>query len=232
MGDEVGAGVVVAVGRVPHRLRSCLRGPGLRQQARVCRARAPPADNALHRGADEPPRASARAVDRRPGAAAGGPGLLGPGAGADGAQRQAVVQAEQEDRLPAALPAEVRQLRPRDPRLRLPRLRQATALALLPVLGQGSAHPCTGDEVPAGLHRCRRARSGRLGPRRGPARRPRTVAGAVRTLRRRGQCRRERAPLGAGPDPAADRAYRTRRQPLGRGLPDGGDQPLGACRTA
>ena len=80
MGDKVRPSVVVAVGRVPHRLRSCLRRHGLRQQTRLCRARAAPTARAPHGERTSRRARPQRTMDRHPGTAAGGSGHLGSGA--------------------------------------------------------------------------------------------------------------------------------------------------------
>ena len=118
---------LVAVGRAPHPRRSGLRRHRLRQPLRL-RARQEAA--ARPRPAQPrtlvPPAQAARAVDRHPRAGAGRRGHLGPGAGAARAQRRALVPQQQQAQLPAALPADLQDLRPRHVRRHPPRRPRAS----------------------------------------------------------------------------------------------------------
>jgi site-specific DNA recombinase len=95
------------------------------------------------------------------------------------AQCRAGVPPQQEARLHAALPAEVRPVRPRDPRLLLGPARRPARQVLLSLRRGGPAHDGPRDEVPAGADPSGELGAGRLGARGGPARGSRAAGGAV-----------------------------------------------------
>src|SRR5918994_1410967 len=117
--------------------------------------------------------------DHHPGAAAGGPAVAERRARRARAQCRAGVPPQQEARLHAALPAEVRPVRPRDPRLLLGSARWPARQVLLSLRRGGPAHDGPRDEVPAGADPSGELGAGRLGARGGPARGSRAAGGAV-----------------------------------------------------
>ena len=181
----VGPVAVVVFRGTPHPVRSGLHRHGLLQPLRIRGAQeAPPADTPQRRTVLPAP-APTGAVDRHPGACADRPADLGPSQGPVGPQRRHVLSPEQEERLPAALPVEVRHLRAGHPRILLCSSKRQVGPSLLQVRWHGRAHDGTGRAMPAGTHRCRRAGTGGVGPHHRPARQLVPTIGAVRAVCRR-----------------------------------------------
>ena len=147
-------GKMVMLGGPPHLVRSGLYRHCLLEPLRVCGAQKAPPPDAPQRGAVLPATAPARAVDRDPGARADRPADLGPCQGPVGPQLRNVLPPQQEERLPAALPAEVRHLRAGHPRSLLCRCKRQVGPPLLQMRWHGRPHDGAGRTVPAGSHRC------------------------------------------------------------------------------
>ena len=175
----VGPVAMVELGGSPHPVRPGLHRHRIFQPLRIRGAQKAPSPDAPQRRTVLSAPAPARAMDRDPRACADRPADMGPRQSPVGAQRCHVLPAQQEERLPAALSTEVRNLRAGHPRILLCSSKRQVGPSLLQMRWHGRAHDGTGYAVSAGSHRCWRAGTGSVGPRRRPARQSVPAIGAV-----------------------------------------------------
>ena len=203
---------MVTFDRSSHPVRPGLHGHRLLEPLRVRTGQETPPVQARLPGGRVPPAAAEGGLDSNRRAGDRRPGNLGPSAGAVGAQRRPVVPQQHQARLPPALSADVRRLRPHHVRHRPSR-----RAPLLPVRRQGLCGNRPGAALSARQRQRRRPRARGVGACPRSARSAGSPGDPVPAI-----CRRRRPPCGPGATGrAADRGAPWRGWPA----------PTNACST-